>query len=282
MPADEPAPAAAGGGLVRLRLDISYDGTAFSGWARQPGRRTVEGTLQAALTTVFRETVNLTVAGRTDAGVHATGQVAHTDVPAGAWAELGPSLLRRLAGVLPRDLRVRAIAVAPDGFHARFSALARNYTYRLSDADWGVEPLRRQDTVPCPRPLDVDRMRTASAALLGEHDFAAYCRRRERATTIRTLLALDWHRVDGLVRAEVAADAFCHSMVRSLVGALLDVGFGLRPTAWPAEVLAAGVREPRVNVAPARGLTLAEVRYPPAPAMAERAAATRRRRTAEG
>ncbi|MDP9239865.1 MAG: tRNA pseudouridine(38-40) synthase TruA [Actinomycetota bacterium] len=262
-----------------MRLDLGYDGTDFAGWARQPGQRTVQGTVEEALGTILRVPARLTVAGRTDAGVHATGQVAHVDLPAAVSARFEPSLLRRLAGVLPRDVRVRAVAAAPEGFDARFSALQRRYAYRVADTDWGVEPVHRRTTVHWPRPLDEQLMAAAAQALLGEHDFAAFCRRREGATTVRTLRRLDWHRdADRVLTATVEADAFCHSMVRSLVGALLDVGTRARGIEWPAEVLAAGVREARVHVAPAHGLTLVAVSYPEAGALAERARQTRRRR----
>ncbi|MGN6244671.1 MAG: tRNA pseudouridine(38-40) synthase TruA [Motilibacteraceae bacterium] len=292
---DEPAaPSQEGdGGLVRLRLDLSYDGTDFSGWARQPGRRTAQGVLEDALGTVLRlhPGPSLTVAGRTDAGVHARGQVCHVDVPAAALEavrgrspEPGPQVLsRRLAGVLPADLRVRRVVVAPPGFDARFSALARRYAYRVSDTAWGVDPLRRHDVLWHSRPLDVDALNAAAERLLGEHDFAAFCRRREGATTIRTLQRLGWERQPGgLVVAGVVADAFCHSMVRALVGALLAVGDGRHPVEWPARVLAAGVRDPAVTVAPAHGLTLEEVAYPPDGQLAARAREARAVRTLPG
>jgi tRNA pseudouridine38-40 synthase len=285
---------------VRVRLDLSYDGSGFSGWAVQPGRRTVQGVLEEALARVLRVPVALTVAGRTDAGVHATGQVAHADLPAETWAALGDAAperpagaagsaadagsagrerVRRLAGVLPPDLRVWTVEAAPAGFDARFSALWRRYAYRVTDAPAGAAPLRRYDTLAWPRPLDHDALAAASAGLLGEHDFAAYCRRREGATTIRTLLQLDWAREpDGVLVATVRADAFCQSMVRSLVGALLAVGDGRRPPSWPAALLAATARSGEVAVAPAGGLTLAEVAYPPDAELAARAEATRHRR----
>jgi tRNA pseudouridine38-40 synthase len=223
--------------------------------------------------------VALTVAGRTDAGVHATGQVVHGDVPAALWQEYGGTLVRRLGAVLPGDVRVRAVRRAPDGFDARFSALRRRYAYRVADAPWGVEPLRRHDTLAWPRRLDVAAMAAASAGLLGEHDFAAYCRRREGATTVRALQRLDWERgPDGVVTATVEADAFCHSMVRSLVGALLAVGDGRRPVGWPADLLALRRRAGEVAVAPAHGLTLVGVDYPPDDQLAARAEETRRLR----
>jgi tRNA pseudouridine38-40 synthase len=269
--------------LTRLRLDISYDGTDFSGWAEQPGRRTVQGELQSALARVLRiPTPLLTVAGRTDAGVHARGQVAHVDVPASVWEAEGERLLRRLAGVLPPDVRVTAVAPAPPGFDARFSALFRRYVYRVSDAPGGVDPLRRHEVLWHRRPLDVDRMNEAAAALLGEHDFAAYCRKREGASTVRELQRLEWRREsEHVYAATVQADAFCHNMVRALVGALLAVGDGRRPPEWPAQVLRAGVRDSAVHVVPPHGLTLEEVRYPADEELAARAAATRRFRVLE-
>jgi tRNA pseudouridine38-40 synthase len=249
--------AEAGTRLVRLRLDLAYDGSAFSGWAAQPGRRTVEDVVAAALGRVLRLPAcpALTVAGRTDAGVHARGQVAHADVPAGAWAAVAARAVARLAGVLPPDVRVHAAAPAPAGFDAHHTL-------------WYF------------RPLDLAVMNEAAAGLLGEHDFAAFCRRREGATTIRALRALDWRRdAPGTAVATVVADAFCHNMVRALVGALLAVGEGRRPPGWPAALLAAAVRDPAVRVVPPHGLCLEEVGYPPPDGLAARAAATRAIRT---
>lgn len=221
----------------------------------------------------------LTVAGRTDAGVHARGQVAHADVPAAAWAPAAPTALRGLAGLLPPEVRVRSVSVAPDGFDARFSALWRRYSYRICDNLAAADPLRRGDTLWYPRELDVGRMNEAARALAGEHDFAAFCRRREGASTVRNLIRLDCARQpSGEVVAEVVADAFCHNMVRALVGALLAAGDGRRPTGWPAQVLAAGVRDPAVHVAPPHALCLEEVRYPANRHLADRAVATRRHR----
>jgi tRNA pseudouridine38-40 synthase len=258
---------------VRARLDISYDGTDFSGWAVQPGRRTVCGVLIEALSTVVRRPVSLVVAGRTDAGVHAVGQVAHADLPADV--EL-PGLARRLARLLPVDVRIRDARPAPDGFDARFSALRRHYRYRIAVTDYGADPLRARDTVAWPHPCDLDAVNAASSRLLGEHDFAAFCRRREGATTIRALQRLHWHSPEpGLVIAEVSADAFCHSMVRSLVGALLAVGRAQRPVGWPADLLTRSARANDVTVAPAHGLTLIGVDYPPDTELAARADVTR-------
>jgi tRNA pseudouridine38-40 synthase len=278
--------------LVRLRLDVAYDGTDFAGWAVQRGQRTVQGELEKALATVLRlaEAPASTCAGRTDAGVHARGQVCHVDVPRTAYSAVpgrnsthppAVSLLRRLAGALPEDVRVRAVREAPPGFDARFSAVWRRYAYRVCDDLAAADPLRRREVLFHARPLDVASMNAASQRLLGEHDFAAFCRRREGATTVRRLLELWWERdARGLVVARVVADAFCHSMVRSLVGALLAVGVGQRSVEWPAAVLAGRVRDSAVNVVPPRVLTLEEVGYPPDDDLASRAQAARRRRTA--
>ena len=218
----------------------------------------------------------LTVAGRTDAGVHARGQVVHTDVPAQAWSDTAERAVARLAGVLPGDVRVHAAAPAPAGFDARFSALWRRYAYRVCDEAAAADPLRRHETLWSFRRLDLAAMNEAARCFLGEHDFAAFCRRREGATTIRALRTLDWRRDDhGTAIATVVADAFCHNMVRSLVGALLAVGEGRKPPAWPAAVLAAAVRDPAVRVVPPHGLCLEEVAYPPASELAARAATAR-------
>jgi tRNA pseudouridine38-40 synthase len=284
--------------LIRLRLDISYDGTDFSGWAEQPGRRTVAGELSTALATLFRTRVPMAVAGRTDAGVHAIGQVAHIDVagaalvalarrsPAGV-VEVGSEverglfgLLRRLAGLLPADVRVRETRVAAAGFDARFAALRRHYRYRIAATGFGAEPLRRFDTLAWSRPLEVSSMVEASRGLLGLHDFAAYCKppAHDAASTIRQLQRLDVVALpgeSGVIAVDVSADAFCHSMVRSLVGALIAVGEGRSDVARPAELLAARVRTSAIHAAPAHGLTLLRVDYPPDAELAARAAMTR-------
>jgi tRNA pseudouridine38-40 synthase len=269
-------------GRLRIRLDLEYDGGDFSGWAEQPGRRTVAGVLGAAVATVLRtpqDDLGLVVAGRTDAGVHATGQVASTDLPRTVWDRHRDKLVRRLRGLLLPDIAVPAVTEAPPDFDARFGALARHYVYRVTDADGGPPPLRRADTVGWPRRLDERAMAAAAALLLGEHDFAAFCRRREGATTVRALLALDVVRDGDLITVAAAADAFCHSMVRSLVGALLAVGEGRRPPGWPAALLARTRRADEVTVAPAAGLTLVRVDYPPDDMLAARAEVTRARRT---
>ncbi|WP_432483572.1 tRNA pseudouridine synthase A [Kineococcus esterisolvens] len=280
---------------MRLRLDLGYDGAGFAGWAEQPGLRTVQGELTRALGRVLRldPPPRLTVAGRTDAGVHARGQVAHVDVPAEALAAAPgrsgstpqAALLRRLAGVLPPDVRVHAVQEAPAGFDARFSALRRRYAYRVSDHPAGVPPLRRHDVLGHRRPLDVAAMDAAARALVGLHDFAAYCKPREGATTVRALLGYSWRREEdgpdaGLLVADVRADAFCHSMVRALVGAALAVGDGRRGADWPAQVLLRGVRDPGVAVVAPHGLCLEEVSYPPDAELAARAREARAVRSA--
>ncbi len=246
---------------MRVRIDLGYDGGGFHGWARQPGLRTVQGDLERALDTVLRvEGTSLTVAGRTDAGVHARSQVAHVDLA--DTAEIGP-LVRRLNGLLDADVRVHRISVAPPGFDARFSAVWRRYAYRIADRPDAVDPLRRGHVLVWPRPLDDAAMTRAAEAMLGEHDFAAFCRKRAGATTIRTLIDLGWQRQpDGVLVATVRADAFCHNMVRALVGCLVAVGEGRRDAAWARGVLTGRQRDPAVKVARPHGLTLEEVGYP--------------------
>ena len=279
---------------LRVRLDLAYDGAGFAGWASQPGLRTVEGELSRALGRVLRRPApRVVVAGRTDAGVSARGQVVHVDVPVGAWEALPgraagraapptpeDSLLRRLAGVLPEDVVVRGARPAPPGFDARFGALRRRYAYRVVDDPASRDPLRRREVLVVRRRLDETAMARAAAPLVGEHDWLPFCRPREGASTVRTLLRLDWsRRPDGVLVADVEADAFCHHMVRSLVGASLAVGEGRRDEGWPARVLAAGVRDPAVPVVPPHGLVLEEVVYPPD---AELAAQARRARVHRG
>lgn len=274
---------------LRLRIDLAYDGTAFHGWAQQPGLRTVAGELGRALAVVLREPepVTVTTAGRTDAGVHASGAVAHVDVDPAGWAALPGRSSRspqeaavlRLRALLPDDVTVRAARPAPPGFDARFSALWRRYRYRICDEPGGLDPLRRWDTVLWRGRLDLDAMNEACAGLLGLGDFAAFCKRRDGATTVRTLLDYHWAREpDGTAVATVRADAFCHSMVRSLVGAVVPVGVGRRPVDWPARVQAGGLRDGGVTVMPAHGLTLVEVAYPPDEQLAARAQVARARR----
>ena len=270
---------------MRLRIDLAYDGTDFHGWAAQPGLRTVQGELTAALATVLRhapEELQLVCAGRTDSGVHARGQVAHVDLPPELAAATEPDrLLRRVNGVLAPDLRLYRVTAAPDGFDARFGALWRRYAYRIADQPASVDPLHRGHVLAWPRPLDLDAMNAGAEQLVGLHDFAAFCKQRPGATTVRTLLELSWSRdEDGVAVGRVRADAFCHSMVRALVGCLVAVGEVRKPPEWAGEVLAARRRDPGVVVLHAHGLTLEEVAYPPDDELAARVAQTAARREA--
>lgn len=279
---------------MRLRLDIAYDGAAFSGWARQPGLRTVQGALEAALATVFTrwgEPPLLTVAGRTDAGVHATGQVAHLDLSAEQWDALSAKrgsgrspldgLVKRVNGIAAPegDVVVTRASLAPEGFDARFSPLWRRYEYRIADADTPRDPRRRGHTVWHGASLDPAAMERGALTLLGLHDFATFCKPREGATTIRTLQQFRWDREpDGVLVARLQADAFCHSMVRAMVGATIAVGEGRFGSDRLEELRVAQTRTSDFKTAPAKGLTLTEVGYPADGELAGRAEQTRARR----
>lgn len=257
---------------VRIRIDLAYDGTDFNGWAVQPDFRTVQGVVEVALETVVRRPgLRVTCAGRTDTGVHARGQVIHVDVPGQLLTgSMGRSqeppleaLGRRMNGILPADIRVRRTSQAPEGFNARYSAVWRRYTYRVADDPSLVDPLTRNHVLAWRRRLDLDAMNMAAAHLTGLNDFASYCRAREGASTIRTLLDLHWSRSEsGLAELNVRADAFCHNMVRALTGCLMAIGDGRRPIEWAPQTLEALRRHPAVTVMAARGLTLEEVGYP--------------------
>lgn len=283
--------------MPRVRLDIAYDGTHFRGWARQPTLRTVQGTIEAALERVIGSHVPLTVAGRTDAGVHATGQVAHADLSEEQWARatqvrrdlrepgdpVAP-LARRLTGVFGQysDVAVSRTSTAPEGFDARFSATWRRYEYRIADLVTGYNPLERLHTTTVRAALDVDAMNDTASRLIGLHDFAAYCKPRPEATTIRTLLEFDWRRDErNMLVANVRADAFCHSMVRALVGACAAAGEGKLTPEQLVAIRDAQIRTSDFKVLAARGLTLTEVGYPADELLAERASQTRNRRDAE-
>ena len=264
------------GGFLRLKIKLAYDGTNFSGWAKQPDRRTVQEEFEKAFATIIRHQCDSIVAGRTDAGVHATAQIIHVDVPEGT--DLA-DLAYRLNRLLDTDLRVLEIELAPEGFHARFSALRRHYQYQIVDANKAINPLERYDRASWYRPLDLERLNEASALLLGEHDFAAFCKFREGATTIRTLETFKWERKeDGLLVAQVVADAFCYSMVRNLVGSAVCVAEGRFEPSWIAEMLANRARISESMVFPAEGLTLVQVDYPDDAELITRAALTISRR----
>jgi tRNA pseudouridine38-40 synthase len=287
---------------VRIRLDIAYDGTHFRGWARQPGLRTVQGTLEDALARVLGGDPRLVVAGRTDSGVHATGQVAHLDLDDAQQERLAArrarptaphdgaddqgvsALAARISGVVGAypDVVVQRSSLAPAGFDARFSAVWRRYAYRVADRRSGYDPLERHRTTNVRATLDENLMDAAARSLIGLHDFAAYCKPREEATTIRTLLEFDWHRdAGGVLVANVKADAFCHSMVRALVGACVAAGEGRLDPEDIVEIRDARERVPEVKVLAARGLTLTEVGYPADELLAGRAEQTRARRDSE-
>lgn len=270
--------------MPRMRLDLAYDGGGFAGWAAQPGLRTCQGELERALTTIAREPVRVTVAGRTDAGVHASGQVAHADVPeslAGDVAGRSAQLARRISRLAAPDgdLVVRQVSAAPEGFDARFSAVSRSYRYRVVASET-PDPLERRTAAHVARQVDVEAMRRTAAALVGLNDFAAFCKPREGATTIRELREFTWAQDGALLTASLTADAFCHSMVRSLVAACVRVGEGRLGLAQAVELLAARVRSPLTGLMPAHGLTLIAVGYPPDDQLAAQAVRARARRSA--
>ncbi len=264
-------------GFRRLRIDIAYDGTAFFGWATQPDRRTMQNLIEDALTQISRSQVQTIAAGRTDAGVHATGQVIHADLPDSIFSDglTYRDLRYKLNRILDEDLRIMNISDAPSGFHARFSALRRVYTYKILDNNDVIPPLSRYDVAPWYRPLDAELMNKASTLVLGHHDFAAFCKFKEGGTTIRTLEKYEWHRDQtGLLVAEVIADAFCYSMVRNLVGAVVCVADGRKDPSWMAELLANKERVSDSLVFPARGLSLTRVDYPSDQELLDRAKVT--------
>lgn len=277
--------------MRRLRLDLAYDGTQFHGWAKQGNSslRTVQRTLEEALALVLRTPAELSVAGRTDAGVHASGQVAHLDIPRAALdtrsIDGDPArLVRRLSRLLPEDVRIHDCRFAPPGFDARFSALRRHYVYRVTTHPAGALPTRTRDTTAWPKPVVLADMQAAAEVLVGLHDFAAFCKAKPHATTIRDLQSFTWHDVSTpaepqLYEARVSADAFCWSMVRSLVGACLVVGEGRRQAGFTAGLLTQGQRSSRVPVAAAKGLSLVGVDYPAEEQLAARAETTRDRRS---
>ena len=247
-------------GFRRLRIDLAYDGTNFAGWAKQPDRRTVQECIEEALAKISRISPETIVAGRTDAGVHATGQVIHVDVPEATSLD---ELAFKLNRMLDEDIRINNVAVTKGAFHARFSATRRYYIYKILDGNRAVPPINRFDITPWYRDLDVDLLNSASALMVGEHDFAAYCKFREGSTTIRNLVRFDWSRnSDGILVAELAADSFCYSMVKNLVGAAVCVAEGRFGPDWIQATLENKERISDSLVFPSRGLTLRQVDYP--------------------
>jgi tRNA pseudouridine38-40 synthase len=259
-------------GFLRLRIDLAYDGTNFSGWGKQPDRRTVQEEVEKALTTATQSKIETIVAGRTDAGVHATGQVIHVDVPDTLNLD---DLSYKLNRMLDTDVRVMKVAVVNGPFNARFSALRRHYTYKILDGNQTISPLDRLDVASWYRVLDVDLMNQASALMLGSHDFAAYCKFREGSTTVRNLQRFEWSRDSvGFLIGDVVADSFCYSMVRNLVGAVVCVADGRFGPEWIEQTLANKVRISDSLVFPACGLTLRQVDYPTDDQLIEHAKAT--------
>jgi tRNA pseudouridine38-40 synthase len=272
-------------GFLRFWIDFSYDGTNFSGWAKQRDQRTIQGEMESALEPITRNPISLQVAGRTDAGVHASAQVAHFDLPerdhnGEAWNL--DDIAYRLNRMLTEEIRIHKISLAPKFFHARFSALTRSYIYKIADGGQLISPLLRYDIATWYRPLDAKRMNQAITPLLGQHDFAAYCKARDTGTTIRTLKEFTFERgAENFIAAKVTADAFCHSMVRSLIGAAVCVGEGRFEPAWMKEVLDGKERIGESLVFPARGLTLTDVTYPKDDELESRLTITVRRRDEE-
>ena len=264
-------------GFTRLRIDLAYDGSLFAGWAAQPVLRTVQGEVQSALGTVFHlgKPVDVIVAGRTDAGVHARGQVLHCDIPETQLIDFGKAVIG-LNALLGGDIRIKSIVNAPTGFDARFSAIARRYSYTIADGI--VDPLARHFVVARWRRLDIDAINEAAKPLLGLHDFTSFCRANDYGTAIRTLQKFEWHRGEHGAVAELQADAFCHSMVRSLIGALVPVGEGRQPISFPAQVLERKTRGGDVVTMPGHGLVLEEVIYPADDSLLARQEMTRAKR----
>lgn len=263
-------------GFLRFRIDLAYDGTNYSGWAKQADQRTVQEVIEDALSRLARTPIETVVAGRTDAGVHATGQVIHADLPEGIDRI---DLVYRLNRMLDEDVRINKVEIAPPAFHARFSALRRHYIYKIQDSNTVINPLKRLDIASWYRHLSDSALNEASSVLLGEHDFAAFCKFREGGTTIRRLERFHWRRDENdLLVADVVADAFCYSMVRNLVGAVVCVADGRKDVAWVSELLANKIRVADSMVFPSKGLTLTQVDYPSPEGLLERATQTVARR----
>jgi tRNA pseudouridine38-40 synthase len=278
---NEPLVANAAQGLIRIRGKIAYDGKDFSGWGMQPDRRTVQGELENAISTLLRvDRVIVQCAGRTDAGVHATAQVIHFDIAEKDAMEM-KDLTYRINAILPEDISIQELEVTAADFDARFAALSRRYEYLIYQGP--RNPLLRDRAHRSYLPLNVQAMNEASQSLIGLHDFSAFCKKREGATTIRTLMKFTWTETpDGLIKVELEADAFCYSMVRGLIGAVLAIGEGKFDKAWLENYLAGKEREAHVFAAPALGLTLVDVKYPDPAEYATRIAETLQVRESDG
>ena len=265
-------------GFFRARITLSYDGTNFFGWGKQKDYRTVQGELEEALFTLFQQNVDTVVAGRTDAGVHAIGQVCHVDLPENDYTDIA----YRLNRILTDEIRIHSVEQAPDGFHARFGALRRHYVYKIKDGNGLITPTSRLDIAPWYRDLDIDLMNQAAATLIGENDFFSYARFRENATTVRDLQRFEFERdANGLILAHVTADAFLYNMVRALIGTMVYIGEGRFPTTWAREILDKKERPSDSVVFPAKGLTFVGVDYPADSELKSRIQKTLQHRTVE-
>lgn len=279
-------PAGMTGGFSRFRIDLGYDGTDFQGWAKQPGYRTVQGELLVALEKIFGPTEDdfgMRVGGRTDAGVHALGQVCHIDITPEQQKRLGrtPFGAARLQSLLPSEIVVYAVAPAKPGFDARFSAIGRSYRYLIADGKSPRSPLSARYELWVHTELDVSEMKKAAKKLTGLRDFGAFCKPRAGATTIRDLKELRVTRFLDNIEVYLVADAFCHNMVRSLVGALIRVGEGKLSAEELSKLQLSAKRESKFKVISAHGLALTSIDYVPDELLGEQAEKTRRRRTTE-
>lgn len=293
---------------MRIRLDFAYDGSGFYGWAKQPTLRTVQGELESALHKVLRvpegdesEPLRLTVAGRTDTGVHAAHQVCHLDVSQSVLencighmsCDALSALEYRLRHVLPADIAIHKVSEAPEGFDARFSALERTYVYRITDNSGFVfvDPRMRGFVLKIDYALDVDAMNQAAQMMVGLHDFGSFARPNPGGTTIREVKKAYWERIEqctserlvppleqGLLEFTIVADAFAHNMVRSLVNASVQIGMGKRTLDWFNEKIHNPIREGSTGPIAPHGLTLENVAYPPDDELGVRADAIRARR----
>ena len=244
--------------MAVYRLDIAYDGSGFKGYARQQAMRTVQGELESALTTYLKTPIATSVAGRTDAGVHARGQVVSFEHEGGIDLARLP---RAINGIIGPEVSVLDASRVENGFNARFSATWRRYRYRI-DTRLSPDPLTRQTVWHAGRDLDVEAMTAAAAAFVGEHDFSSFCRSIDGKSNVRDVTEVSLSESDGIVDIWVQANAFCQQMVRSIVGYLYDVGRGFSDGGLANEVIAARDRAAVSTVAPPHGLILWEVGYP--------------------
>ncbi len=243
--------------MTTVRLDIEYDGSGFRGWAKQPGLRTVQGELETALATVLREPVELTVAGRTDTGVHATGQVASFETK----AELPSNLARRLNGLGPRDIAVTAAAPTAGDFNARHDATSRTYRYRIR-ARSSSSPFEQGRALWWPHRLDRDALDACAAALVGTHDFTAFTpTQTDHVRFERDVHTADWSWEEDVASFRITADAFMRNMVRILVGTQLEVASGRRTQGSFEQLLRGAARSDAGETAPPHGLYLESVSY---------------------